>query len=61
MKDLQTLNLKEVESILKLSRNTLYRLVQLRKIRYVRAGRQIRFLKEHIENYLRDNEVVNSL
>jgi len=44
---------EEVSKILKISPSTVYYLTRQRKIPYIKIGKHIRFIREHIEEYLK--------
>jgi len=56
MIDLKTYTKKDVAGIFGVSVKTIGRLVAQRKIKYIKVGRQIRFLQAHITEFERRNE-----
>lgn len=46
------LTVKEVAALLKISRNTAYRLVRSKRLKSIRVGRQIRVPRSALEDYL---------
>lgn len=48
---------KELAKYLKISQATIYRLIERRKITFLKIGGSLRFSKSDIEEYLRDSRV----
>ncbi len=53
MNDLMTV--EEVKTLLRISRTTIYKLINEKKLAVTRIGRNIRITKEALENYLKEN------
>lgn len=53
MKDIMTVD--EVRDLLRISRTTIYKLINAKMIAVTRIGRNIRITKEALENYLKEN------
>jgi excisionase family DNA binding protein len=50
-------NVEDLAVFLKVSRATVYRLIDQKKIRFIRAGKGIRFRSEDVQDYLDKNSV----
>jgi len=50
-------NVEDLAVFLKVSRATVYRLIDKKKIRFIRAGKGIRFRSEDVQDYLDKNSV----
>jgi excisionase family DNA binding protein len=50
-------NVEDLAVFLKISRATVYRLIDKKKIRFIRAGKGIRFRLEDVQDYLDKNSV----
>ncbi len=51
------LTIPDIAALLRISRTTVYRLVEARKIPFVRVGGLVRFTKTDIERYLRGSHI----
>ena len=54
--DNELYTLDEISKYLKLTKGTIYKLCQARKIPYFKAGRQLRFKKESIDKWIASDE-----
>jgi excisionase family DNA binding protein len=52
----QYMNVKEVSGLLKISPATVYRLIENRKLPYLKVGGQIRFRRQSIDAWARGRE-----
>ena len=55
MSDCQYITLKDVMQQLSISRNTVYRLIHQRGLRYTRIGRIIKINKADFDKWIQDN------
>ena len=56
MEDNELFTLDEISAYLKLTKGTVYKLCQARKLPYFKAGRQLRFSKKSIDKWITDKE-----
>lgn len=54
--DKEVLTTKEATEYLRITRTTLYKLIENGKIKANKAGRNYRFLKSELDNFLRGGE-----
>jgi excisionase family DNA binding protein len=54
----EILTTKELCAYLKLPKTTIYKLCKLGRIPYVKAGKQLRFRKESVDNWLKQEEKI---
>jgi putative molybdopterin biosynthesis protein len=54
--DNELFTLDEISTYLKLTKGTVYKLCQARKLPYFKAGRQIRFSKKSIDKWIANRE-----
>ncbi|MCQ9207557.1 MAG: helix-turn-helix domain-containing protein [Omnitrophica bacterium] len=54
------MDFKEIKKYLKVSRATMYRLVNEKKIPAFKVGRQWRFKKDRLDKWLEENENIKS-
>ena len=53
----QLLTVSEVAKILRVSKTTLYRMIEDRKVTFVRIGKMVRFTKANLESLVGDRHV----
>ncbi len=57
----ELLNIHDVTGALRVSRATVYRLIERGQLKAVKVGKSLRFRKQDIEEFLRNNEVQSEI